>query len=331
MWEAKIMTDFIFISANDIHISDTGPRSRIDNFKETMLGKIDQMRIACSKLQADAALITGDLYNLKNPSKNSHRLNQELIQAFRKFPCPIYMIPGNHDLTGNNLESLQEQPLGVLYADGTLVNLTHEILKKNGHKVSLVGIPYIDNFDISTIHIPDKDDSIIQICLMHVYAGPKGTMLFKNRIYGYDELSVLDPDIFILGHYHIDQGIQELGGKHFINIGSMSRGVLSEEDVNHQPQLGFIKISIDGDKKVTRTIQSIKLKIKPVEEVFDMKKWEEAKEESKEIEQFVTKLLDDTKAVQEAGSDFNVVLNTMDITKAVRDKVLHFIHEASAK
>ena len=137
-----LLTEFIIITANDIHISDNGPRSRIDNFKETVLNKIDQMGMVCRKLNADAAIIAGDLYNLKNPVKNSHNLNRELIKTFKKFPCPIYMIEGNHDLSENRLESIETQPLGVLFADNTLIQLRDETIEKNGVKISLIGVPY---------------------------------------------------------------------------------------------------------------------------------------------------------------------------------------------
>jgi len=323
------MTDFTFITANDIHISDTNPRSRTDNFKETILGKISQMRTACDKLGADAALIAGDLFNLKNPSKNSHRLNQDLIREFKKFPCPIYMIEGNHDLTANNLDSLLEQPLGVLFEDKTVIQLRETIIEKDGHKISLVGIPYTENIDISKIKMPKKGDCKVQICLMHIYASLKSGTLFKEKIYGYDELSLLSPDIFVIGHYHIDQGIYDLKGKKFINIGSMSRGTLSEEDITHIPQIGFIKINIDDDK-VSYNARTIKLKIKPANEIFDLEKREEEKKESAEILAFVEKLaVEATQSSIQENRNIEDIINTLDLAKTVKDKVLYLIHEAS--
>ena len=162
------MIEFTFITANDIHISDLNPRSRKDNFKESVLDKIEQIRVACNKLKADALLIAGDLFNFKAPTKNSHGLVRELIEVFKTFKCPIYMIPGNHDITGNNLESLNSQPLGVLFASETVINLTHKVLDKKGVKISLVGIPYTEDLDLDTVVIPPKGDCIAQICLMHI-------------------------------------------------------------------------------------------------------------------------------------------------------------------
>lgn len=323
------MTEFILITANDIHISDQGPRSRIDDFKETMLNKISQMKTACNKLNADAAIIAGDLYNLKNPVKNSHKLNQELICEFKQFNCPVYMIEGNHDLTANRLESLEQQPLGVLFADKTLIQLRHEIIEKGGKKISIVGIPYTENLDLSTLNIPDKKDFKSQICVMHLYASLKPGFLYRERLYGYDELSKLSPDIFVLGHYHADQGIYKENDKYFVNIGSMSRGTLSEDSLDHHPQIGYIKISIKEDK-VYYQLQPIKLKIKPYHEIFDLEKREEEIKEVKEIELFVEKLMSETpEKNKNTNKSIENLITELDITQAVHDRVMYFIQEAT--
>jgi DNA repair exonuclease SbcCD nuclease subunit len=327
MWK-NTMTEFTLITANDIHISDNGPRSRIDDFKTTVMEKISQIRLACIKLKADALIIAGDLYNLKNPAKNSHNLNQELIKEFRQFPCPILMIEGNHDLTANRLDSLPEQPLGVLFADGTLTQLRHEIIEKQGTKISLVGVPYIDGMDLSKLQLPDKDDCVAQICAMHIYAGPKAMMLYKEQIYGYDELCRFSPDVFVLGHYHIDQGIQQVMGKHFINLGSITRGTLSDEDISHTPQIGVIKISVDDRGNPSYNIKSIKLKVRPASEVFDLVRREKENKENKDIQMFVEKLASELTSQAIQNKSIEEVLNSMDMAKAVRDKVLYFISEA---
>jgi len=325
------VTEFIFITSNDIHISDTGPRSRIDNFKETMLGKIGQMRMACSKLNADGAIIAGDLYNLKNPSKNSHQLNQDLINEFRQFPCPIYMIEGNHDLTANRLDSLKEQPLGVLFADKTLHQLRHEIIEKNGHKVSLVGIPYTEKLDLTKLEIPENEGYLCQICVMHLYATLKKGYQFRERLYGYDELDKLSPDIFVIGHYHIDQGIYEQSGKYFVNIGSMSRGVLAEDLIDHRPQIGFIKIVEDeGIRSIIA--RPINLRVRPVEEIFDLEKHAEEKKENQEIQQFVEKLAKEATEIKTAKTeDIEDTIAAMAMADTVRQRTLHYIQEARHK
>ena len=316
------MVKFTFISANDIHISDINPRARIDNYKEAILNKIAQWREACIKHKADAALCAGDIYNIKYPVKNSHRLNQELIEEFKKFPCPIYVIEGNHDLTADRLDSLKEQPLGVLFADKTLHQLRHEIIEKEGHKVSLVGIPFSKDFNPKALLIPENKGYIAQICLLHIYSSFKAGNLFKEKIFGYDELSTLSPNIFVIGHYHVDQGIHEENGKYFVNIGSISRGSLAEDSLNHEPKLGLIQIT---DKKIAVT--TIKLNVKPAREIFDLAKKNEEEKENKEIELFVDKLSGETfKPLTENSIDTNI--DTMNVAEDIKKTALHYIQLA---
>lgn len=323
------MPEFIIITTNDIHISDNGPRSRVDDFKKTMLDKIDQMGMACRKLNADAAIIAGDLYNLKNPVKNSHNLNRELIEVFKKFPCPIYMIEGNHDLSADQLESISDQPLGVLFADRTLIQLRDEVIEKEGVKISLVGVPFSEERDLSTLTLPDKGDSVAQICALHLYAGLKSTMLFKNKIYGYDEIGELPSDIFVIGHYHIDQGIYKRDKKYFINIGSMSRGAISEDDIDHHPQIGFIKITVE-DNIPSYIIRPIRLRIKAASEVFDLVKKEQELQEKEEIKLFVEKLASETVVnASDKSKTIDDIIDSMDMVEAIRKRVLYFIQEAS--
>lgn len=330
------MIEFNFISFNDVHISDKNPRARLDNYKETILGKILQAKDHCIAVKADAALIAGDLFNLKNPAKNSHRLNQDLIKVFKQFPCPIYMIEGNHDLTANRLESLEEQPLGVLFADKTLHQLRHEVIVKNGHSVSLVGIPYDENLDIDTLKIPKNEGYISQICLMHTHAGVMSGTIFNDRLWGYDELATLSPNVFVIGHYHIDQGVQEYekNNKYFVNIGSMCRGSLSEDNIEHEPQVGHIRITFKGkehpDCGTYYDVTSIKLKVRPANEIFDLVKKEEEKKESEEIKNFVEKLASEalTTTSSDKDEDISNRIEHMDLTKAVKERTLHYLQEA---
>jgi DNA repair exonuclease SbcCD nuclease subunit len=331
------MDEIILLTAGDIHMSDTNPRSRTDNFKETMLGKIEQLRDASKKFRADAVILTGDLYNLKNPVKNSHNLNRELIELFNKFECPVYTIPGNHDLTADDLDTLTAQPLSVLFASGVLKDLSNMSataninIEKNGLKVSLVGVPYLKDFKIPQLKLPPKDsDCIIQICAMHIYAGPKAGKMHKERLFGYDELGVLSPDIFVLGHYHYDQGIQWLDKKCFINLGSISRGTLTDERIEHVPKFGYIKISReDQQSKVKIDVDSIPLKIKPANDVFDLKKRADEEKQGEDIEKYVAHLVAEASS-KEAKTSIEDQMKKMNIEKEIQDTILELIKEARA-
>ena len=325
------MAQFTFVTANDIHIMDTTPRSRVDDYRAAILNKLEQMGAVCRELNVDAAIIAGDLFNAKEPLKNSHGMVRELIRVFGQFNCPVYMIEGNHDLLANNLQSINTQPLGVLFEDGTLIRMREHIIEDDGVKVSLVGIPYQENLDLTTLKIPPKGDAVAQICAMHLYASPTPGMLFKERIYGYRELVDLGPDVFVIGHYHLDQGVRREKEKWFINIGSISRGSLTDEHLDHKPQIGVITV-VHEEGKTTIVAKPIKLKVKSAETIFNLKKREEEQKESKEIEKFVEKLIAESVTAASSDQDRSIedVVKELNAAQEVKDRVLHFIHEATA-
>ena len=52
------MSEFVFLTTSDVHISDNGPSGRIDDFKETILNKLSKEgREAIIKLEARLAEI----------------------------------------------------------------------------------------------------------------------------------------------------------------------------------------------------------------------------------------------------------------------------------
>lgn len=325
----QIMNKMTILTAGDIHISDINPKSRTDNFKETILGKIEQLKGLAYTEKADAVLLVGDIFNLKNPTKNSHNLTRELIEIFRMFPCPIYGIPGNHDLTSDSLDTIEQQPISVLFASRAVINLSHEFLIKGTLKVSLVGIPFIKHLEIPEIVMPEKKDADVQICVMHVYASKNSGKIFKEKLYGYDELSVMGSNIFVLGHYHVDQGIEWLDKKCFINLGSISRGSLSDENIQHIPKFGIIKITKKDNSEIDYEINSVPIKIKPAEEVFDLKKRQNEKQQGAEIEKYVELLV--TEASSNNIKKISIADHLLNVEKEVANLVLDLIREASTK
>lgn len=322
------LTTFTFLTLSDVHISDDPPRSRIDDFRGTILEKLEQTVKLSNKMGADAILIAGDLFNIKFPQRNSHGLIQDLMRVFSSSKSPVYMIEGNHDLYADRLESIKEQPLGDLFESGIVKQLRNQVLEKRGVKISLVGIPYNEHLDPKKLTIPDRDGCSSQICLLHAYASPIPGKLFREEIFGYRDFTHLGPDVFVFGHYHIDQGVSEVDGKWFINIGSLSRGTLTDERLDHKPQVGVIEVLVDQDI-TTHKITTHHIKIKPPEEIFDLQKHEEVKKEHQAIEQFVEKLIASGDLLNGPDKDVKDVLNGIpDLAKEIRDRAMHYIHKA---
>ena len=104
---------------------------------------------------------------------------------------------------------------------------------------------------------------------------------------------ILNDDIFVLGHYHSDQGIQIFKNSNkdqiFINVGAISRGTLTEEDTKREPKIGIVSV-IKNENKISYKCNVAKLKVRPVDEVFDIVTHERTKKEKKEAQEFVEKV-----------------------------------------
>lgn len=297
-----------FLWGTDPHFSDVPPHSRTDDWNLTLLGKFEQMRQVAQKLHAQACLIGGDVFHIKSPSRNSHEMVRKVADLFTTFPCPMYCVPGNHDCVYGDYAHLGQQPLGVLYSTGVFKRLYDEHEATFGGpaprvgcapgtgfgdvieelvpseelpkipKVRIVGIPFHGNeYDMERFRSIKKGDEDYLIVCAHVLASEKGGSMFENEdIVKYQDLVDLDPDLWCFGHWHEDQGIKTIGGKTFVNIGSMSRGSLSQDNLTRKPSIALIQ----ADEKGIRATQ-VYLKVSPAKEVFDFhRREEEVKRES---------------------------------------------------
>lgn len=328
------MNTIRFITFTDIHISDTNPTSRLGNYREDILNKLRQIGKVGKKLGVDFYIMAGDLYHLKSPSRNSHELNRLLIETFKDYKSPIYTTEGNHDLKQDSYSTFGEQPLSVLYADNTLIKARKKSIKFGNNKILIDSIPFSEEPELEDKN-KEKDDFDLKIKILHLYATKKGGNLFGHKLFSYDEISNLNDDIFVLGHYHIDQGIEIIDKKdkkqYFINVGAISRGSLSEDDINREPKICYVQVNLEENKRPIIKAQPVKLKVKPASEVFDLEEKKIEKEKMEDAEKFVGKLQEEIKDI---GTNVDIIdeeIEKSNFEKSIIDKVKYFLNEADLK
>jgi DNA repair exonuclease SbcCD nuclease subunit len=319
-----------FITFADVHASVVNPASRIGDYESDIFDKLKQIKTAGEKIKADFFLFAGDLFNLKAPMRNPHALNTKLIDLFKSFPAPIYATEGNHDLRNDNYETFEEQPLQVIYSSGALHQARSVTLDIKGMKVRIRSFPFQEEPDLTAVPAIEGGADL-NICLLHVYSTKEGGSLFHHKLYSYDEIAALGDDIFVIGHYHIDQGIHvfQKNGKQqiFINVGAISRGTYTDEDLNRIPKIGLIYVDKKGSE-LSYTTKTARLNVRLFNEVFDVEKREEDKKKIKEAEAFVSKLQSDLTVVTEEEDKIKIELANLDIEKAVLNKVIALLDEA---
>lgn len=323
------MEEIKFITFTDTHISSITPESRIGDYQKHIFEKLEQIKLVGEKLKVSFFIFGGDLFNLKAPMRNPHELNGKLINIFKTFPAPIYATEGNHDLRHDSYETFNEQPLYVIYSSDALTQARNIKRTINNISFRIRSIPFEEAPNLLKIDKAKKDVDF-NIIILHIYASPDGGMLYKNKLYSYEELSVLGDDIFVLGHYHSDQGIQTLNNLNkdqiFINVGSISRGVLTEEDIKRNPKIGIISVR-KNEGKISYKCNTAKLKVRPAEEVFDLVTHERTKREKKEAQEFVEKLKTEILDVPKEDH-ISDEINKLNLEKKVFDKVNYFLNEA---
>lgn len=320
-----------FMTFTDVHISSVNPQSRRGDYLGDILDKLTQIRDAGRKLGCRFYLCGGDLFNLKAPMKNPHSLNRTLTELFQSFDGNIYMTEGNHDLRFDSYETFNEQPLAVLYQSKALTQLRETIIAHEDKRIRIRSFPFEEEPDLESLP-KAKDDVDLNVCVLHLYSSPQGGMLYKHKLFSYPEISTLGDDVFLLGHYHVDQGIETLNinGKPqtFINLGSLSRGSLVEDNIKRIPRVGLVEVT-ENEDGLKVDVKAIRLKVKPASEVFDLEEKEQEKQKLKEAEEFVEKLKANDFEEDLKGEDrVTAALDKLDLDKKVLEKVSYFLTSA---
>jgi DNA repair exonuclease SbcCD nuclease subunit len=331
------MSEIKFITFTDIHISDVNPSSRTGSYRDDILAKLEMIGKLGKKVGVDFFVCAGDVYNLKAPMRNSHQLNNKLIDVFREFPAPVLMIEGNHDLTKDSYENFDKQPISVLYKSKAVTRLTGkeiEVLSKDKKASIMVrGFPFVEEPDLSDLdkYPTANKEADFTACALHLYATPGGGNLFKTKLFSYEEVSQLEDDIFVFGHYHVDQGVEKISNQSFINVGAVSRGSLSHDNVTRTPKVCLVTCSKDGNKKDIKT-QVVRLKVRPAAEAFIIEEKEKENKKMKEAEAFVEHLkeaVSQDEGIEDAEGFVNKLKDDeVNVEKEVLSRVEHYINEA---
>jgi exonuclease SbcD len=276
----------------DVHISEHTPISRTDDWLEAVEEKLLQVAAIARKHKASAVIDGGDFFHYKSPSKNSFHLVNRVMSFHKKhYSCPVYCNVGNHDCVYGDYKMLPRQPLESLYLSGTFRRLydQHEAVFTRGDvKVRVVGIPYHGTrYDWDRFSSIQRGDEDYLVVAGHVLASPQGGSMFEGEdIIKYSDLSHLPVDVWAFGHWHKDQGITKNTDRQWIiNVGSLTRGSLSEDHLDRKPCAVVLKFSKDGLE-----LERVDIQIKPSIEVFDLEK--KSKEDTRKltIEAFCNKL-----------------------------------------
>lgn len=201
-----------------------------------------------------AVVWAGDIFHSKAPSRVSHRLVQQLIDVIRSYPCRVYIVPGNHDIRNDRLDSIHEtQPLGVLFRAGAL-RLEGWAVPDGVHQAPfpLFGVPWLQGhgeFDQAD-QCPPVEQELAGMLIdyqdvrkagRHYLVATHAPLYPPGRELAYEYFPAVrwaeamggEGNVFY-GHVHEPHGTWEAGGVVFCNNGALSRGSLHEYNLTRQ-------------------------------------------------------------------------------------------------
>lgn len=319
-----------FIYRTDTHVCDRSPASWKGDYAAEIWNDLTQIGEYAKEYEATAVLDGGDYFHVKSASRNSHALVVQSAKIHRAYPCRTFGIPGNHDIAYNNLETLERQPLGVLFASHVFTPMDEQVFTDGTLQVRVVGMPYSPFRKLEELRaIKKKPGDTFLVAIVHALAGdnPPANVedFFNEPVFNYVDLVSEDgPDVWCFGHWHKDQGIVELGGKQFVNQGAVSRGALVRENIHRTPKVAYIEADLHGIRVVP-----LPLIVAPAEDVFDLERKERQEQEETSIDQFIGALQASTSF--DAAKSIDENLAALDFASDVRDLAKDYLERARAE
>lgn len=321
------MSRLAFIFRTDVHVSDRSPASWKGDYPAEIWSNLRQIGELARKHDCSAVLDGGDYFHVKAATRNPHSLVVQSAEIQAAYPCPTWSVEGNHDIAYNNLETVSKQPIGVLYASGVFNHLRDHVFEKDGLRVRVVGFPYSPHRKLGDfLSVKKQPGDSYLIAVIHALAGknppPNVEDFFGEPVFKYDDLIERSgPDVFVFGHWHKDQGIEQIEGRWFVNQGAVSRGALIRENLERRPKVALIEATASGI-----TVSPIPLDVLPASEVFDIERKERQEQQGKTIDQFVQRLQEDITA--DLTSSVEDALSAMDFAREVRELALSYLERA---
>lgn len=319
-----------FLFFTDTHIRGTTPESRVDDYYETLKTKFSEVVDLSSTYEVDYILHGGDWFDRPDVSP---AIVREFAKLLGKFKAPILTIAGNHDIFGQNPDTINRTMLGILEGTGLIriINPTEKIiLEKDAIRVQITGESYnyaIDGEDRLSMYMRSKDESChFAIHMVH------GMLLKKPFFDGIkytviEELSETQVDVTLTGHYHAGFGIVKLNNKYFVNPGSLMRITCSKSDMERTPKVVIIDVAD------TLKIQEVSLlTAKPGHEVFDRQCLEQSEKRNFKLHDFYKGLNDEGMNQSFTINEiFDLVESMKDVSYEVKKEVLDRLTDASER
>ena len=325
----------------DVHLSDTNPRSRRDDYLKALLGKLDQCAELVKRHSYQHVFLLGDLFHKKKPDNNTHKMVGEVIDVLRCFPKnQTYALVGNHDIRDGNLGCLPEQPLGVVYKSGALQPLDKDMILIEGALTVQIA-PLSFSYDAETN--PEMYDCLRQpgvdylIRMTHASILPVGLpeLAYKMPHVGVEKIWGQNWNLLVNGHVHHHSEVITTPHtanlkcpQSFVNVGAIARGALNSWAFEQTPRVLGIRLDKQGSR-VAMSYDWHELKVGLPEEVFRVEDALRVKEHKAGMEEFVDGIRSSEVSLSaktfDLGHMIDEFLNAQQVGESIKRKVKEYV------
>lgn len=282
----------LYLCVNDIHATRRPPSSCTDLYWPDLVVLLHQTAALAREREVAGVVWAGDVFHHKAPSRTEHGIVQELIGVARAYPCPLWVVPGNHDIQHDRLDSIETtQPLGVLFKAGVR-RLEGWDGPAEDSQLDLYGVPWQQEWSEQRVSsmLDDwrRETYGCSLVVTHAPIYPPGQephyegAEFTPASWWADAMG--NQGYLVYGHIHEPHGVWRHKGVTFCNFGALSRGSLDEYNLRRQ-----VGVAVwDTDASPEAAFEFVPLKAKPAEEVFRLRKHEEVKAVQRSLDLFLS-------------------------------------------
>lgn len=263
-----------------LHITDShgtvkSPESRTDLFYLTFLRKLAEIAYVVKLNKIDMVLHTGDLFH---SSRVSNKFMGQVAEIIKAWEVPLYVVPGNHDIDGYTIDTIDQTSLGLLAKTGVLTLLTRDnpirinaVQPSDGKTftVAISGQEYYSEIDTGNMQDFEMQQPEADINILAIHGYIADTQQHPNIRCTYPKDIITDADIVLSGHYHRSFAM-DVGDVAYYNPGSMLRVEMTDYNKTHMPQYGILELELDDEGYPIYDYKFHQFRIaKPSSTVFD--------------------------------------------------------------
>lgn len=282
----------------DLHASHVSPRARLDIYKYAFLSKFSQI-LSIPDIQA--IVQAGDVFDKEQHEEHLKNVMIDLLQASSK---RFYCCAGNHDIVGDNIDTLSKTALGNLQlADALTVIPDKQNININNLPVH--AMPYkfseIEQWLHSLAHTYKDTDKDMFIVGHHFFEFGKCietsiTTAMLEKLQFNSRINVH----MLLGHEHEQHEIEHINNISIYRPGCIMRRTIDNFNMHQVPKVYILTIN-DATLKVTKIEEHV-LKYQSSDQVLNFSKHAMTKVNTKKMVDLQKRLDESLKTNNEDSS-----------------------------